>query len=516
MSEVRFSFLSIEIISIFYITVRYYCCELLKIVYFKNDPVDEEKLQLAEFYSRTGKRFFDLKDYSTASSCYEQASAYVRTLVLPSHSKELHKTTFSLHIWKLTLFWELKNYDQAFQFLEKIKDMIHPAFPEDVVLLEQTLFNIAIDNKEKKGDPSLSIKLLQDALKFSQMADTTTLKLQELEMLANLSLELGQFESAWKYITQAKEIKTSANTHFLMTRFFLLTQQDSLAQEHLIKMLSFKNLSFAASLSMCRALVSGTANFQLAATGYRILQDQTNNIDEEIEVKLHLLQSLLMPSHLNVLDAGVLSEEIIQTLQNSQTKIKAATSKNFQFIMWNTAVLFYEKSEFKEAAEWIKRCLRLAKSDDTATQAKSYRILCRCHLENGDFQQAQIYGEHAINFASNNATAWFLLFKVHVHLKQTSQGLLSFSSDSQFISFLSKTKAKTCLEKMIQSPEGHSFLDKCIHLSRTQELSDVSITAFQLWIESNLRENSEKIHTPEAGKTGIVIRTLLKLFMEKL
>ncbi|CAM8902113.1 unnamed protein product [Rhodiola kirilowii] len=413
--------------------------------------VPSPTVKCASFYYKTGSVWHELRRFDAALACFEKATDLIANIDAGDDPGE-RRLFLDLYLARSRTAWELSDFNLAINLLARAKKFLFGCVDHYKTLASQyLLFGKCILAKHEGGGSESakdSLKLMNEALELcdkgltasrtrDEALDLKLLRSKALRFMAAYHLQFEEFDNvlkcikvlrgegvgspggddhpslsvmavkAWlglgRYAEAEKELKAMVANKGIPEGIWVSAveayfQAAGAAGAHTLKGV------FLGLLDRCQVSVASAVRVV-----HRLIGDQSTTSLEGSDVRAKVVAELV-------------SEERVVSLFEGDKAAKERTT--LHSLLWNCAADHFRLKKYEISAEMFEKSMLYVPNDieNRSLRAKSYRVLCLCHLGLSQLDQAQEYIDVAEKLEPNIICA-FLKFKILLQKKDYERAI---------------------------------------------------------------------------------------------
>ncbi|PKI55303.1 hypothetical protein CRG98_024319 [Punica granatum] len=383
--------------------------------------VASPEFKTAFFYYKTGLMWHSLRKFDLASSCFEKATDLLskvdpRTVTDTGQRKLL----LDLNLARSQTAWEVSDPILAVTLLSRAKSFLFGSSDHYKALANQYLaFGksfLSIDNENKGQSFREALKLMNGALELCEKGfstartrqeklDLKALKSKTLRFVAAVHLQMEEYESVIKCVKVLREGE-GGDHHpclpVLAMKGWLGLGRYGEAEKELRGMVVNKGVPEGVWVSAVETYfqAAGTAGLETAkgvflgllgrchvsaGAAVRIVHRVIGGGGEGLKVRAKVVVELVSDERVVALFAG-----------DGAAKERIA----MHAVLWNCAADHFRSKDYEASAEMYEKSMLYVPHDieNRVLRAKSFRVLCLCHLGLSQLDRAKEYIDEAEKF----------------------------------------------------------------------------------------------------------------------
>ncbi|XP_068665778.1 TPR repeat-containing protein ZIP4 [Aristolochia californica] len=417
--------------------------------------ISSPAFKTASFYFRTGLCWHELKMFDLAANCFERATDLTAKIDIQTISNEEEQKLLSdLHIARSMTAWEMSERNLALMLLSRCKNFLFGRSESFKILAEQYLqFGKFVLSKEGKSDIVEALKLFNEALDVCDKGLKCTKRPEEALAFKNLREKTLQFlgathllgeelDNVLKCVRVLRETCRTTDEHpsvaFMAMKAYLGQGRHVEAEKELKSIVINKEHSEALCVSAVEAFfrMAGSAGAEVAKMVFFGLLGRCHI---SAGAALTVTQTITScgigsgtPSRMRTkVAAEFVSDERVVALFAGAKEREAMYA-----VLWNRAADHFRWKEYDVSAEMFEKSMLYVAQDagNRFLRAKSFRVLCLCHLALSQVDLAEEYINEAEKLDPNISSA-FLKFKILLQKKDEEGAINQIQSMVNYVDF---------------------------------------------------------------------------------
>ncbi|RWR81457.1 TPR repeat-containing protein ZIP4 [Cinnamomum micranthum f. kanehirae] len=435
----------------------------------------------ASFFYKTGVIWHDLRKFDLAERCFERATDQVSKIAIERVSDaEEERFLLDLNIARSRTAWEISDRNVAFALLNRSKNLLFGKIESYKTLAEQYLqFGKFALSKDQGSKSNEALKLIEEAVDLCDKGSTVAktldlrdLRSRSLRFLAAAHLQREEFESVVRCVRVLREGGATSGEHasvgFLAMKAWLGMGRCGEAEKELRGMVVNKEVPEGVCVSAVEAFFEG-AGAAGAEAVKGIFLGMMGRCHVSAGSAVRVVQRLAAGGGGG--EGGRMMAKVVAELVADERVVAlfAGDGKDrwaMHAVLWNSGAEFFRSKDYEVSAEMFEKSMLYVLHDveNRILRAKSFRVLCLCHLGLSQLDRAEEYINEAQKLDPNIACAFFKL-KICLQKKDESAAIKQVQSMLNCLDFnpefltLSAHEAMACQSLPVAAAALSTLLD---------------------------------------------------------